>query len=62
MEINTRDPQVLEELVNKAFAVLESIADLESALWDVFYNDFLDRCAEKSEKLDCDTEETNVIF
>jgi hypothetical protein len=36
----------------KAFIVLEAIFALESALWDLYYNEFMDKCAEKSEELE----------
>jgi hypothetical protein len=39
------------DIVQKAFAVVEAIDALEKALWELFYEEFLTICAEKSEEL-----------
>lgn len=39
------------ELAEKAFSVIEAIGMLENALWDLFYEEFLTLCEEKSEEL-----------
>ena len=35
----------------KAFVVLEAIWELENALWELFYEEFLTICERKSEEL-----------
>jgi hypothetical protein len=62
MEKSMCHPMTAAALINKAFAVLESVAALESALWDVFYKDFLDKCAEKSENIDREKEKNIVEY
>jgi len=44
----------------KAFAVTEAIYDLEIALWELFYDEFLTICEKKSEELNRKKEE-NLI-
>ncbi len=39
------------DIVQKAFAVVEAIDALEKVLWELFYEEFLEICAEKSEEL-----------
>ena len=39
------------QLAQKAFAVVEAIGMLENALWELFYEEFLTLCEEKSEEL-----------
>ena len=41
----------------KAFVVLEAIWELENALWELFYGEFLTLCEKKSEELNCKTME-----
>jgi len=50
------------DIVKKAFAVVEAIDTLEKVLWELFYEEFLDICAEKSEELNCKKGETDVEF
>jgi hypothetical protein len=38
------------DIVQKAFAVVEAIDTLEKVLWELFYEEFLTICAEKSEE------------
>lgn len=35
----------------KAFVVLEELWELENALWELFYEEFLTLCEKKSEEL-----------
>jgi hypothetical protein len=40
------------DIIQKAFAVVEAIDTLEKVLWELFYEEFLTICAEKSEERD----------
>lgn len=45
-------PQDRSLLVEKAYAVVEALWTLETALWELFYDDFLDLCEQKSDEPD----------
>jgi len=44
---------VSDIVVQKAFTVVEAIDTLEKLLWELFYEEFLAICAEKSEEGNC---------
>ena len=46
-------------IAQKAFAAVEAIGALETALWKLYYEEFLTICEMKSEKL-CDNIEENI--
>ncbi|MBN1759066.1 MAG: hypothetical protein JW863_12150 [Chitinispirillaceae bacterium] len=45
------------QLAQKAFAVVEAAWALENALWELFYEEFLTFCEEKTEHLQTDKTE-----
>lgn len=49
------------DIVQKAFAVVEAIDTLEKVLWELFYEEFLMICAEKSEELNSKKEGCNLV-
>ena len=50
------------DVVQKAFAVVEAIDSLEKMLWELFYEEFLAICAEKSEERNSKKGENLVEF
>jgi hypothetical protein len=42
---------MITSTAEKAFAVLEALWELENALWELFYEEFLTICEDKSEEL-----------
>ena len=50
------------DIVQKAFDVVEAIGMLETALWELFYEEFLSICVQKSEGLNCNKGENLVEF
>jgi hypothetical protein len=50
------------DIVQKAFAVVEAIDTLEKMLWELFYEEFLTICAEKSEELNSEKGDSLVEF
>jgi len=50
------------EIVQKAFAVVEAIDALEKVLWELFYEEFLTICAEKSEERNSEKGDSLVEF
>jgi hypothetical protein len=61
--LNERSVAGMEhDIVQKAFAVVEAIDTLEKALWELFYEEFLTICAEKSEELNSKKGDNLVEF
>jgi hypothetical protein len=44
-------PQDKALLVEKAYTVTEALWTLETALWELFYDEFLDICEQKTREL-----------
>jgi hypothetical protein len=50
------------DIVQKAFAVIEAIDTLNNVLWELFYEEFLTICDEKSEEFNCKKGDKLVEF
>jgi hypothetical protein len=55
-------PQDKALLVEKAYAVTEALWTLETALWELFYDEFLDLDEQRLEELERSKGENSVEF